>query len=149
MRLGVACYRGPVATANRAIVRCSAPAAHGTSSLGSSARITPRVVSGKTFGAATYVAESSIVTYVASTVRAVPTPLPPGVTKLAGPPSKLDSELHLDFWRPDPGQLPMDSVSCEKGILPRMQRNKSCCLITTASAAPQQRAVNGPLRGMF
>lgn len=96
-----------------------------------------------------YVAESSIVTDCTRSSQSCRDPLHVCVTKLPDPPSNLGSNFHLDFWRPDPGQLPMNSESCERETLPRMQKNNSSRLIAAVSAAPQRRAKNCPMRGPF
>lgn len=118
-------------------------------SVGDSAENSPRTIPRGAVELAFYVVEFSAVTTLSLALQSCRGSLHVCVTKCAGPPSNLRSGSHPDFWRPDPGQLPMNKVSYEKGILPRMQRNTSSRLITTASAAAQRHAVNGPLRGTF
>ena len=75
--------------------------------------------------------------------------LPRCVTKLAGPPSNLCDNAHLDLWRSVPGQPPMNMESCKREILPHMQKNNSSRLIAAVPAAPRRRAKNCPMRDPY
>jgi hypothetical protein len=149
MQLGVTGCGVLVSNARRRIARQVTAAARRASSQGSALRAAICIASGKIPQQTAYVVESSLVIGFPSTDQTLYQQLPASVTKLTNPPSNLRSASHLDFWRPDPGQLPMNIVFCEKGILPRMQRNMSCCLIATVSAGAQKHAACYLGRSLF
>lgn len=109
----------------------------------------PHVIAVKTSSDALYPTESPAVAAFRSRRQSHRNRLQRCVTKLAGPPSNLCDNAHLDLWRSVPGQLPMNNESFERETLPRMQKNNSTRLIAAVPAAPQQRAKNYPMRGPF
>jgi hypothetical protein len=110
---------------------------------------TLQMVSARALHWTVYVTESSAVITIAFSSQSHRDGLRACVTNLAGLPSNVRSDSHLDLWRSVPGQLPMNNESCERETLPRMQKNNSSRLIAAVPAAPQRRAKNCSMRGPF